>query len=185
MAVLGGTFQLVTLADVGCKEELPETQETIAGNAYQKASYVWNHYKIPCFADDTGLEVGVLNGAPGVFSARYAGPQRNSKDNLNLLLKRLEGFLNREAQFRTVISLILPQGEWLFEGIVKGVILTELRGTGGFGYDPVFQPHGSLKTLAEMTMEEKNEISHRARAVKKLEPSARAASIKRKLWRCM
>ena len=169
MAVLGRSFQLVTLADVGCKEELPETQETIAGNAYQKASYVWNHYKIPCFADDTGLEVGALNGAPGVFSARYGGPQRNSKDNLNLLLKRLEGFLNREAQFRTVISLILPQGEWLFEGIVKGVILTELRGTGGFGYDPVFQPHGSLKTLAEMTMEEKNEISHRARAVKKLE----------------
>ncbi len=169
MAVLGGTFQLLTLADVGCKEELPETQETIAGNAYQKASYVWSHYKIPCFADDTGLEVGVLNGAPGVFSARYAGPQRNSRDNLNLLLKRMEALRNREAQFRTVISLILPQGEWVFEGIVKGVILTELRGTGGFGYDPVFQPHGSLKTLAEMTMEEKNEISHRARAVKKLE----------------
>ncbi len=168
MAVLGGTFQLLTLANVGCKEELPETQETIAGNANQKAAYVWNHYKIPCFADDTGLEVEALDGAPGVFSARYAGPQRSSKDNLNLLLKKMEGLHNREAQFRTVISLILPQGEWLFEGIVKGVILTEPRGTAGFGYDPIFQPHGSRKTLAEMTMEEKNEISHRALAVKKL-----------------
>ena len=168
MAVLGGTFQLVTLAEVGCTEELPETQETIAGNAYQKAAYVWNHYKIPCFADDTGLEVEALGGAPGVFSARYAGPQRNSKDNLNLLLKKMERIRNREAQFRTVISLILPQGEWFFEGIVKGVILTESRGTAGFGYDPVFQPHASVKTLAEMSMQEKNEISHRALAVKQL-----------------
>lgn len=168
MAVLGGTFQLLTLANVGCKEELPETQETIAGNAYQKAAYIWNLYKIPCFADDTGLEVGALDGAPGVFSARYAGPQRSSKDNLNLLLKKMEGLHNREAQFRTVISLILPQGEWFFEGIVKGVILTEPKGTAGFGYDPVFQPHASVKTLAEMTMREKNEISHRALAVKKL-----------------
>lgn len=168
MAVLGGTFQLLTLANVGCKEELPETQETIAGNAYQKAAYIWNLYKIPCFADDTGLEVGALDGAPGVFSARYAGPQRSSIDNINLLLKKMEGLHNREAQFRTVISLILPQGEWLFEGIVKGVILTEPKGTAGFGYDPVFQPHASDKTLAEMTMREKNEISHRALAVKKL-----------------
>lgn len=168
MAVLGGTFQLVTLAEVGCKEELPETQETIAGNAYQKAAYIWNLYKIPCFADDTGLEVGALDGAPGVFSARYAGPQRSSIDNISLLLKKMEGLHNREAQFRTVISLILPQGEWFFEGIVKGVILTEPKGTAGFGYDPVFQPHASVKTLAEMTMREKNEISHRALAVKKL-----------------
>lgn len=167
-AVLGGTFQLLTLADIGCKEELPETQDTIAGNSHQKADYVWRHYKIPCFADDTGLEVEALQGAPGVFSARYAGPQRNSQDNLDLLLKKMEGFHHREAQFRTVISLILPQGKWIFEGVVKGVILTGPRGTGGFGYDPVFQPHGSSKTLAEMTMDEKNEISHRALAVKRL-----------------
>src|SRR5258708_29499300 len=125
MAVLGNTFPLQTLAEIGCKEELPETQNTIAGNARQKAKYIWDHYKIPCFADDTGLEVAVLKGLPGVFSARYAGPQRNSEDNINVLLKKIESVSHREAQFRTVISLILPQGEWLFEGLVRGTILTE------------------------------------------------------------
>ncbi len=168
MAVLGGTFQLLTLDDIGCKEELPETQPTIAGNASQKSSYVWDHYKIQCFADDTGLEVAALNGSPGVFSARYAGPQRNSEDNITLLLKKLQDSVNREAQFRTVISLKLPHGEWLFEGIVHGSIIMERRGRGGFGYDPVFLPKNHMKTLAEMTMEEKNKISHRAIAVKKL-----------------
>ena len=145
-----------------------ETQETIAGNAYQKAKYVWDHYDFPCFADDTGLEVAALGGAPGVYSARYAGPQRSSEHNIDLLLKNLDGQKHREAQFRTVISLVLPQGEWKFEGIVEGIILQERRGAGGFGYDPVFLPKGTEKTLAQMTMEEKNIISHRAIAVKKL-----------------
>lgn len=168
MVVLGGTFQLLTLEDIGCKEDLPETQDTIAGNAFQKARYVWDHYKIPCFADDTGLEVEALKGSPGVHSAHYAGPQRNSEDNYNLLLKKIEGMPHRGAQFRTIISLILPNGEWSFEGIMRGVITLGSRGTGGFGYDPVFEPLGSAKTLAELTMEEKNQISHRAIAVKKL-----------------
>ena len=168
MAVLGGSIQLQTLNDIGCKEELPETQSTIAGNASQKSAYVWDHYKIPCFADDTGLEVEARSGSPGVYSARYAGPQRNSEDNITLLLKNLEHVDNRQAQFRTVISLRLAQGEWLFEGIVKGSIISKRSGQGGFGYDPVFLPDGHSKTLAEMTMGEKNKISHRAIAVRKL-----------------
>ena len=168
MVVLGMTFQLRTLEEIGCKEELPETQDTIAGNARQKAQYVWDHYKIPCFADDTGLEVEALNGAPGVYSARYAGPQRNNKDNCNLLLERMRDIPRRDAQFRTVISLMLPNGEWSFEGIVRGIITIQPRGDAGFGYDPIFQPLASTKTLAEMTMEEKNQISHRGIAVKKL-----------------
>ena len=168
MAVLGGSIQLQTLHDIGCKEELPETQPTIAGNASQKSAYVWDHYKMPCFADDTGLEVDALSGSPGVYSARYAGPQRNSEDNITLLLKNLEHADNRQAQFRTVISLRMQQGEWLFEGIVKGSIISQRTGSGGFGYDPVFLPDGYSKTLAEMTMSEKNKISHRAIAVQKL-----------------
>ena len=168
MVVLGMTFQLRTLEEIGCQEELPETQDTIAGNARQKAQYVWDHYKIPCFADDTGLEVEALNGAPGVYSASYAGPQRNNKDNCNLLLERMRDIPRRDAQFRTVISLMLPNGEWSFEGIVRGIITIQPRGDAGFGYDPIFQPLASTKTLAEMTMEEKNQISHRGIAVKKL-----------------
>lgn len=167
-AVLGEAFQLLTLTEIGCEVELPETQETIAGNATQKAMYVRDHFHIPCFADDTGLEVEALNGAPGVYSARFAGPQRNSQDNIDLLLNKLNGHSDRQAQFRTVISLQLPNGEWLFEGIVKGTILAQRQGAGGFGYDPVFQPLGFSKTLAEMTMQEKNEVSHRGIAVKKL-----------------
>ncbi|CAN5514878.1 non-canonical purine NTP diphosphatase [soil metagenome] len=168
MAVLGGSIQLQTLHDIGCNEELPETQPTIPGNASQKSNYVWDRYKISCFADDTGLEVQSLHGAPGVYSARYAGIQRSAEDNMSLLLKNLQSEVHRDAQFRTVISLKSGQGEWLFEGIVKGTILNERRGGGGFGYDPLFLPAGYSKTLAEMTMEEKNQISHRAIAVKKL-----------------
>ena len=168
MAILGGSIPLLTLREIGCEEELSETQETIAGNACQKAKYVWDEYNVPCFADDTGLEVAALGGAPGVYSARYAGPQRSSDDNIDLLLKNLDGQTHREAQFRTVISLVMPQGEWMFEGIVEGIILQERRGSEGFGYDPVFLPKGTWKTLAQMTMEEKNSISHRAIAVKKL-----------------
>ena len=167
-AVLGETFHLLTLADIGCEEELPETQETLAGNAIQKAKYVRDNFHVPCFADDTGLEVAALNGAPGVYSARFAGPQRNCEDNIDLLLNKLNGQSDRQAQFRTVISLQLPNGEWLFEGIVKGTILSQRQGAGGFGYDPVFQPLGFSKTLAEMTMKEKNDVSHRGIAVKKL-----------------
>jgi XTP/dITP diphosphohydrolase len=165
MGVLGGAFQLLSLRDIGCEDELPETQDTILGNAHQKAEYVWKKYHVPCFADDTGLEVEALGGAPGVHSAHYAGVQRSAEANMKLLLRNLGGIENRRAQFRTVISLIMPHGAWDFEGIVKGIILEQPRGTGGFGYDPVFLPHGSDKTLAEMSLSEKNQMSHRAIAV--------------------
>lgn len=166
MAVLGNEFPILSLLQIGCKEEIPETQDTIAGNAKQKADYIWDRYHIACFADDTGLEVESLNGAPGVYSARYAGPQRDSNNNIRLLLQNLHGNIHRAAQFRTVIALRFPDGEWIFEGILKGNIRISPRGTGGFGYDPVFIPEGSTRTLAEMTMEEKNKVSHRALAVK-------------------
>jgi len=168
MAVLGGSIQLQTLQDIGCHEELPETQNTIPGNASQKSSYVWDHYSVPCFADDSGLEVDFLSGAPGVISAQYAGSQRSSQDNIDLLLANLKSESNRTAQFRTVISLRLLQGKWLFEGILKGSIVNERRGSGGFGYDPVFIPDGYSKTLAEMAISEKNKISHRSIAVQKM-----------------
>ncbi|NOT74625.1 MAG: non-canonical purine NTP diphosphatase [Cyclobacteriaceae bacterium] len=168
MAVLGDAIELVTLENIGCREDLPETQSTIEGNASQKSKYVWDNYHTPCFADDTGLEVTILNGAPGVYSARYAGPERNSEENISLLLKNLGESIHRNAQFKTVISLRLSNEEVLFEGIVKGIITHERKGKGGFGYDPVFLPDGYSKTLAEMTMQEKNQISHRAIAVQKL-----------------
>jgi len=167
-ALLGETIRLVTLQDIGCEDELPETQATLEGNAYQKARYVWDRYRISCFADDTGLEVDALNKAPGVYSARYAGPQRNSEDNINLLLSNMAKVSQRSAQFRTVISLIVPEGELLFEGVIRGSILPIRKGTGGFGYDSVFQPLGFSRTLAEMTLGEKNNISHRGIAVRKL-----------------
>lgn len=165
---LGGAVRLTTLEDAGIREELPETQNTLEGNARQKALYVFEHYGMSCFADDTGLEVDALGGAPGVYSARYAGPARRAEDNMDLLLKNLEGKSNRGAQFRTVIWLSLPSGQWSFEGIVRGRILMERRGHGGFGYDPIFLPEGASKTLAEMSMEEKNRISHRGIAIRKL-----------------
>lgn len=162
-------ISITSLSDIGCTEELPETQDTIPGNSLQKAEYVFSHYHIACFADDTGLEVDALNGAPGVYSARYAGPQRNSRDNTALLLKNLEGTDNRGAQFRTVITLVgLEKDPVVFEGIVRGTIAKSPRGDGGFGYDPVFIPEGHTRTFAEMTMEEKNQMSHRALAVAKL-----------------
>jgi XTP/dITP diphosphohydrolase len=167
-ALLGSEFQLSTLNDAGIKEELPETQDNLEGNARQKAQYVFDRYNIPCFADDTGLEVDALHGAPGVLSARYAGPQRNSEDNIRLLLYKLSGKTLRTAQFRTIIWLALPEGQWAFEGCVRGSILEDLRGQGGFGYDPVFLPEDATKTLAEMTLTEKNQISHRAIAVSRL-----------------
>jgi XTP/dITP diphosphohydrolase len=218
-SVLGSDFRVLSLDEITCKEELPETGNTLEANAHQKARYVFDHYKQTCFADDTGLEVEALNNAPGVYSARYAGPQRNSEDNIDLLLKNLTGKENRKARFRTVLCWVsekdhprsvshpqshpsLPQSvssqtqprsvssqteiksrdEWsvatqtmenemevhYFEGIVEGEIINVRRGTEGFGYDSVFVPAGYDKTFAEMSMEEKNALSHRSRAVSKL-----------------
>jgi XTP/dITP diphosphohydrolase len=167
--LLPAGVELLSLADIGCAEELPETQETLEGNARQKAEYVWEHYGVACFADDTGLEVEALNGAPGVYSARYAGPQRNAADNVALLLQELQGQPNRRARFRTVVALVLPDGRRpVFEGAVEGQIAEELHGEGGFGYDPVFRPEQHQRTFAEMPLAEKNTMSHRARAVEKL-----------------
>lgn len=167
-ALLGDEFKVVGLSEIGCEEELAENQITLEGNSLQKAAYVFDHYKVSCFADDTGLEVEALNGEPGVYSARYAGSQRNSDDNMNLLLANLSNIENKKAQFRTVITLITPNDKKQFEGVLKGTIIKEKRGAGGFGYDPIFVPEGETKTLAEMTMPEKNLLSHRARAVEKL-----------------
>lgn len=166
--MLGPDLRILSLDDIGCHEELPETENTLEGNSFQKANYVYRNFHLPCFADDTGLEVEALNGAPGVFSARYAGEQKNSEDNVAMLLKNLSGKSNRKARFRTVITLLGFDGVKTFEGIVKGLILPEKRGSAGFGYDPVFQPDGYGKTMAEMTLREKNRISHRAMAVKDL-----------------
>ncbi|MEQ8303264.1 MAG: non-canonical purine NTP diphosphatase [Cyclobacteriaceae bacterium] len=166
--VLGDSFEVLSLKDVGCEEELPEDADTIEGNSLQKAQYLFDHYNVNCFADDTGLEVQELNGEPGVYSARYAGAQRSSTDNIRLLLSKLEGKADRSARFKTVITLIEGGEVVQFEGIVNGVITEEERGAGGFGYDPIFLPDGYSKTMAEMTSAEKNAISHRGRAVQKL-----------------
>lgn len=159
--------QLLSLADIGCHEELPETQPTLAGNARQKAQYVWDHYGVACFADDTGLEVPALAGAPGVYSARYAGPQRSAPDNVAKLLHELATNPHREARFRTVVALVLGDtDEHHFSGEVAGTIGAAPIGRGGFGYDPVFVPtEGDGRTFAEMSTDEKNLLSHRARAV--------------------
>ena len=167
-AVLGPDFELVTPRSVGITEEIPEQQDTIAGNASQKARYVHDRTGCDCCADDTGLEVEALGGAPGVHSARYATDGHDFAANNRLLLKNLEGAENRRARFRTVISLLLGGEEHLFEGIVEGRIIDREAGHEGFGYDPLFVPDGYTKTFAEMTTEEKNAVSHRARAVRKL-----------------
>jgi len=167
-ALLGNEFKVVGLAEIGCHEELAEDQATLEGNSLQKAEYVFKNYGVSCFADDTGLEVEALNGEPGVYSARYAGSQRSAEDNMNLLLANLQNKENHNAQFRTVVTLITSQGQNQFEGVLRGAISKEKKGTGGFGYDPIFLPEGNSKTLAEMTMTEKNSMSHRARAVEKL-----------------
>ncbi len=167
-SLLAADFLVSSLKDIGCYDELPETKASIEGNARQKAEYVFNKYGVPCFADDTGLEVEVLNNAPGVYSARYAGDHKSSDDNVALLLRNLSGIKNRSARFRTVITLATGRAVHDFEGILTGEITQGKRGGGGFGYDPVFQPSGSEKTLAEMTLPQKNAISHRAIAVRKL-----------------
>jgi XTP/dITP diphosphohydrolase len=161
-------FRLLSLRDIGCLEELPETKDTLEGNSHQKAAYVFDNFHLPCFADDTGLEVEALKGAPGVFSARYAGGEKSTEKNIELLLKNLLGIKNRKARFRTVITLIGLNGVHDFEGVIEGSILEERRGTHGFGYDPVFQPVGFAKSMAEITLFEKNQISHRANATAKL-----------------
>lgn len=165
---LNGLFSIRTLSEIGCTEEIPETSDTLQGNASQKSHYLHDKYHCNCFADDTGLEVEALDGAPGVFSARYAGPAKDSEANIDKLLADLKNKSNRRARFRTVISLFLEDKEYFFEGIVTGTILTERHGNGGFGYDPVFQPDGYDCSFSELTMEEKNSISHRGRAVEEL-----------------
>lgn len=167
-AVLGDDFTLVTPRDCGVTEEVPETQPTLEGNAAQKARYLYERTGCDCFADDTGLEVEVLGGAPGVHSARYATDGHDFAANNRLLLRNLEGCGNRRARFRTVIALILGGEEHLFEGIVEGRIDTREAGCGGFGYDPLFIPDGFACSFAEMSVEEKNAVSHRGRAVRKL-----------------
>jgi len=168
--ILGSSFELITPADIGITEDIPETSDTIKGNAIQKAEYLFSKTGNPCFADDTGLEVDALNGAPGVYSARYAGEGKKSSDNMHKLLTELHGTTERTAQFRTTIALILKNGELhTFDGIIKGSITTTEKGTGGFGYDPIFMPDGYDKTFAELSDEEKNKISHRGLAMKKLQ----------------
>ena len=167
-ALLGPFFQLKSLEEIGSNEELTETQDTIAGNSLQKAQYVFDQFKVACFADDTGLEVEALNNAPGVFSARYAGEHKSNEDNIRLLLSNLDGIENRKARFRSVITLVESDSVNTFEGIVNGTIIQKKRGDKGFGYDSIFLPDGFDKTFAEMELYEKNKISHRAIAVKKL-----------------
>lgn len=166
--LLPNTLQILSLEDIGCLEDIPETAPTIEGNAIQKANYVTEKYGYPCFADDTGLEVAALDNAPGVYSARYAGEQKNADDNMAKLLDNLSDKANRKAQFKTVICLNLNGNQHLFEGIIKGEIIHEKRGSAGFGYDPIFIPNGYSNTFAEMSMSEKSKISHRGLAVEKL-----------------
>jgi XTP/dITP diphosphohydrolase len=166
--MLDSRFQLVSLAEIGSNEDIPETKDTLEGNASQKSQFIFEKYGLNCFADDTGLEVEALNMAPGVYSARYAGSQRNSSDNIVRLLSELDKINNRKARFRTVISLLINGNECLFEGIVNGEILHEPVGELGFGYDPVFKPEGYDCSFAEMELSVKNGISHRGRAFQQL-----------------
>ncbi|KEO73379.1 non-canonical purine NTP diphosphatase [Anditalea andensis] len=167
-ATLGVDFTLVSLADIGCTEELPETGDTLEHNAFEKARYVYDNYGVSCFADDTGLEVEALDLAPGVYSGRFAGEPRSDERNVSLLLEKMEGKVNRKARFRTVIALILEGEEHRFEGIAAGTITKTKSGQSGFGYDPIFRPDGQEETFAEMKMEDKNRISHRGKAVQQL-----------------
>lgn len=167
-ALVSDTIQIISLEDIGCTEDIPETAETIEGNAILKANYVTSNYGYDCFADDTGLEVDALNGAPGVYSARYAGEQKNANDNMDKLLLELKGKSNRKANFKTVIALNLNGKQNLFTGIIHGKIIEEKIGTNGFGYDPIFVANGHEKTFAQLTLEEKALISHRGIAVAQL-----------------
>ena len=167
--ILGDKIKLLSLKDINCNDDIPETADTLEGNALLKARYIYEKYGVDCFADDTGLEVEALNGAPGVYSARYAGGDgHDSEANMNKLLDNLQGESNRNARFRTVVAMILNGEEYLFEGIVNGTIIEAKRGTTGFGYDPIFMPESYTETFAELGEEVKNQISHRSRAVHKL-----------------
>ena len=166
-AILGDSYEVMSLREIGCNDDIPETADTFAGNALQKAQYVKEHYGYNCFADDSGLEVDILDGAPGVYSARYSGG--GSEANMDKLLLHLTGKSERSAQFRTVIALLIGEDTQLFEGIVRGNIIEERKGEGGFGYDPVFFIPGLKKTFAQLTAEEKNAISHRGKALEKFQ----------------
>ena len=167
-ALVPDSIEIISLKEIGCYDELPETRDTLEGNALQKAEYVVNKYQIPCFSDDTGLLVDALNGEPGVYSARYAGLENSSEKNMNKLLKNLEGQTNRSASFKTVVALILNGQNHIFNGSVVGEITVEKQGLDGFGYDPIFIPENGKLTFAEMSKEAKGKISHRGRAVRKL-----------------
>ena len=168
-AILGDRLEIISLSDLQCHDEIPETADTLEGNALIKARYVWEHYGLYCFADDTGLEVEALGGAPGVYSARFAGEHASFEDNVSLLLERLSGVAApRRARFRTVVALIDEYGTHFFEGSVDGEITLERSGDHGFGYDPIFRPEGREETFAQLTEQEKNSMSHRGRAVQKL-----------------
>ncbi len=166
--LLNHSINLKSLTDIGCNEEIPETGDTLEINANQKSSYIFDKYKINCFSDDTGLEIDALNGEPGVYSARYAGEDKDAKKNMALVLNKMKDIKNRNARFRTVISLIIDGQEFQFEGIVNGKIEESEAGNEGFGYDPIFTPDGYSQTFAELDINEKNKISHRGNAVKKL-----------------
>lgn len=162
------SIQIITLDEIGCTEDIAETGTTLEENAIIKANYITEKYGLPCFADDTGLEIDALNGEPGVYSARYAGEDKIADKNMDLVLEKLNNSTNRKAQFKTVIALNINNQQHLFTGIVEGEIRNEKTGTNGFGYDPIFEPENLGKTFAEMTLEEKNKLSHRGRAVEQL-----------------
>ncbi len=166
--LIQNSVQLLSLTDINCLEEIPETQPTIEGNATQKSFYVYNNYHINCFADDTGLEIEALSGRPGVMSARYAGESKIANDNMDKVLSEMKDITNRNARFKTIISVVIDGKEVVFEGILNGTILNQKIGNKGFGYDPIFQPNGYAKSFGEMDLSEKNKISHRAIAVNKL-----------------
>lgn len=167
-AILGNRIEILSLNDINCHDDIPETADTLEGNALIKARYIYKKFGVDCFADDTGLEVDALGGEPGVYSARYAGEECNSEANMYKLLQNLTGKNNRDAQFRTVIALIIKGEEKLFNGIVKGTISDEKMGNAGFGYDPIFIPEGFSESFAQMTSDAKNSISHRYRAAEEL-----------------
>lgn len=166
--IVGSNINLLSLKDIGCTEDIPETKDTLEGNAAEKSFYLYNNYKYNCFSDDTGLEIEALNNEPGVYSARYAGENKDALANMQKVLTKLKGIENRKARFRTIISLIIDGKEYQFEGIVNGKIIEEFKGGNGFGYDPIFVPDSYSETFAELSSEIKNKISHRANAVKKL-----------------
>lgn len=166
--IVGDNPEIVSLNDIDCHDDIPETADTLEGNALLKARYIKEHYGLDCFADDTGLEVEALDNAPGVYSARYAGPGHDAEANMRKLLRELEGIENRRARFRTVIALLFNDKEYVFDGVINGIITPDKRGDSGFGYDPVFLPDNFMETFAELGDDIKNKISHRALAVHKL-----------------